>query len=69
LVERLRNMGFDRTQELFELGNYCTLEAVTGNFTTNSVCPGSSVKRIPGSRASYEEALALAREAGSAVSW
>jgi predicted RNA polymerase sigma factor len=47
---------------LFELGNYCTLEVVTGNFTKDSVCLGSLVKRIPEARASYEKALALARQ-------
>jgi predicted RNA polymerase sigma factor len=62
LVERLGNAGFDRTQRLFELGNYCTLEVVTGNFTTNSARPGSSVKPIPEARALYEKALALTRQ-------
>jgi predicted RNA polymerase sigma factor len=62
LVERLGNTGCDRTQGLFELGSYCTLEVVTGNFTTISVCPGSLVKRIPEARTLYEKALALARQ-------
>ena len=52
-------------QEFLSMGEaflaYCTLKVVTGNFTTNSVCAGSSVKRIPDARASYKKARALAR--------